>query len=92
MGLQDDTNSGSQILNFHENNSTTTPQVTMEGRIIFIPRRNRVFCQPGEQVDRRGKCRMVWWINNLINKKQINHVSLKYHNVTNKFLISFYIH
>ncbi|KAL6441621.1 hypothetical protein ACFW04_003627 [Cataglyphis niger] len=60
MGLQDDTNSRSQILNFHENDRTTTPQVTMESRIIFIPRRNRVFCQPGEQVDRRGKCRMVW--------------------------------
>ncbi|KAM0727596.1 hypothetical protein ACS0PU_005845 [Formica fusca] len=59
MGLQDDTNSRSQILNFHENESTTTPQV-MEGRIIFIPRRTRVFCQPGQQADRRGKCRMVW--------------------------------
>ncbi|CAL1685343.1 unnamed protein product [Lasius platythorax] len=49
-------NDTTQILNF---NDTTTSEV-MESRIIFVPRRNKVFCEPGQQVDRRGKCRMVW--------------------------------
>lgn len=35
--------------------------VTVQGRIIVVPRRSNNHCQPGEQVDRRGKCRTVWW-------------------------------
>ncbi|KAL6265582.1 hypothetical protein P5V15_002378 [Pogonomyrmex californicus] len=52
----------SQMLNFTGTAaSTPSPEVTVEGRIIFVPRRtNIVTCQPGQQADRRGKCRTVW--------------------------------
>ncbi|KYN38220.1 hypothetical protein ALC56_07260 [Trachymyrmex septentrionalis] len=53
----------SQVLNINGNGSATStasPEVTVQGRIIFVPRRNKVYCQPGQQADRRGKCRQVW--------------------------------
>ncbi|KYM81232.1 hypothetical protein ALC53_08303 [Atta colombica] len=53
----------SQVLNVKNRNgsatSTASPENTVQGRIIFVPRRNKV-CQPGQQADRRGKCRQVW--------------------------------
>lgn len=34
--------------------------VTMQGRIIMVPRRSMGQCQPGQKLDRRGKCRTAW--------------------------------
>ncbi|EFN80320.1 hypothetical protein EAI_07039 [Harpegnathos saltator] len=53
----------SRVLNFDGSNSTSankTADVTVQGRIIMVPRRSNGRCQPDEQVDRRGKCRTVW--------------------------------
>ncbi|XP_012539441.1 uncharacterized protein LOC105838433 [Monomorium pharaonis] len=48
-------NDSSMVLNFKENDATSTasPDVTMQGRIIFVPRRSKTHCQPGQQIDRR---------------------------------------
>ncbi|TGZ48289.1 Uncharacterized protein DBV15_09322 [Temnothorax longispinosus] len=54
-------NDTSKVLNGSDGAiSTASPEVTVQGRIIFVPRRNKVLCQPGQQVDRRGKCRTIW--------------------------------
>ncbi|KYN15423.1 hypothetical protein ALC57_12472 [Trachymyrmex cornetzi] len=52
----------SEVLNVNGNGSATSmasPEVTVQGRIIFVPRR-KVHCEPGHEADRRGKCRQVW--------------------------------
>lgn len=48
-----------KVLDFNGNDNATT-EVTVMGRIIVVPRRNVANCQPGQQRDRRGKCRTIW--------------------------------
>lgn len=40
--------------------SNITPEVLVQGRIIVVPLRKTNNCEPGQQLDRRGKCRPVW--------------------------------
>jgi len=47
-----------QVLDFNGNANDT--EATVRARIINVPRRKMNNCQPGQQRDRRGKCRTIW--------------------------------
>jgi hypothetical protein len=53
----DTSNDTWQVLDFNGNDTT---EATVSARIIVVPRRKVGNCQPGQQRDRRGKCRTIW--------------------------------